>query len=408
MNKVARLFILFSLTMLSCQQYQETSYYSYVDALGQMKATAFREEGLTGKGIKVGIIDLGFSTLPGSSTTRHLMKKGQIAFMRQYYPDSQAVFFNHSEKHGYVITFMVAGQSARDSLYHGGLAINSTLYLAKVGKSAYEFKTLSNEEENIHKALEDFYQRGVRVVNLSLGYWDDFEDDKKNYTRSMMDGKTTRIAEICREYINKGMIIVAAAGNTGEYQWKTIWTPADVEEVVTVGACSRLDVPFRAVYSGLGNPEVDFVKPDLVCYSAWGTSVSTPIITSVIAVMLEKDSTLTPSEVKTILHKSGNLYPYPNNYIGYGIPDAKKVLRLIDQKDYEPSTVKERYITGDSCEIRIVNEGAVLFQKSGPYLVKRQYYLTPKEGKIVVKRKKGIPRSTVVVNNAEVYELFWQ
>lgn len=393
---------------VNCEHQKESAYYSYVDALEQIHASALRKAGLTGKGVKIGIIDLGFATLPSSSATRHLSDNNQLVFTRQYYPDSQAVFFNHSEKHGYVVAFLMGGVSKRDSIYNGGLAINSSYYLAKVGKSAFEIKTISNEEEHISKALQDLYERGVRLVNISLGYWDDFEDSGKNYTRDEMDGKTTRIARICKQYIDKGMCIVAAAGNTGEFRWRYIWTPADVEGVITVGACSKVNIPFRASYSGVGNPDVEFVKPDVVCYSAWGTSMSTPIITSLIATMLEKDSTLTPKEIQTILHKAGNLYPYPNNYIGYGIPDAEKVLKLIDKPDLEPATVKEKFVANDRFELAVPGGEVVLFQKSGPYLVKRQYTITPLDGKVILKRKRGITRSTLVVNNSLVYEIFWQ
>lgn len=108
------------------------------------------------------------------------------------------------------------------------------------------------------------------------------------------------------------------------------------------------------------------------------------------------------------MHKSGNLYPYPNNYIGYGIPDAGKILQLIENPDLEPVTVKEKYISEDRIVIPVKAKEALLFQKSGPYLVKRQYLLTPENGNIIVKRNHGVPRSTLVVSNAEVYELFWQ
>ncbi|MHC1707191.1 MAG: S8 family serine peptidase [Bacteroidales bacterium] len=409
MNRCLKyLYLFFALFLLACEGPKDPVYYSYVDALGQIDAHKFRDQGLTGKGIKIGVIDLGFAELNNSQATQHLFEQNKIAFMRQYYPDSQAVFLNHAEKHGQIITFFIGGRSKRDSTYGGALAINSEYYLAKVGKSAFENKTLSDEEENIKRALEDFYRRKVRLVNLSLGYWDDFEDASKNYSRDMMDGQSTRIARICREYIDKGMIIVTAAGNTGEFRWKYVWSPADAEDVISVGACSQLNVPFRATYSGIGNPETDFVKPDVVCYSVWGTSVSAPVITSVIALMLEKDSTLTAKQIQRILHKSGNLYPYPNNYVGYGIPDAGKILKLLEQSEYEPATVKEKFVTGNELEIIVNTNEAVLFQKTGPYTVKRQYLLNPEEGKIILKRKKGIPRSTLVVDNAQVYEIFWQ
>ncbi|MCX6271403.1 MAG: S8 family serine peptidase [Bacteroidetes bacterium] len=402
------LFSLFLLLFLSCKQQKEPAYYSYVDALDQLHGIAIREEGLTAKGVKVGVVDLGFATLNSSAVTRHLMNESQLAFCRQYYPDSQAVFFNHTENHGMLVTFMMAGKSKRDSVYGGGLAINATLYLAKIGRSAIDTRSFADEEENIRRALDDFYNRGVRVVNMSLGYWDDFEEPELNYTPAQMDGKTSRIARICQEYVNRGMILVAAAGNAGEFAWRTVWTPADVEGVITVGAVSSVKQPFRASYSGIGNAKAGFIKPDVVCYSSGGTSVSTPVITSLVATMLEKDNSLTPARVQTILHKASCLYPYPNNYIGYGVPDCEKVLKLIDDPTLELSDVKEVYVVTDQVKIPSSSENIMLFQKISPTIVKRQYHITPEEGMVVLKRRNGIPRSTLVIDNCRVFEIFWK
>ncbi len=393
--------------LFSCEQ-KEATYYSYVDALDQIHAGVLRDSGLTGKGVKIGVVDLGFATLPDNPATVDLLKYGQIKMMRQYYPDSQTVFFNHSEKHGFLVTFMMGGKSKRDSVYGGGLAVDADYYLAKVSKSSFETRSDGEEEHRIGLALEDLYRHGVRLVNLSLGYWDEFNEESLNYTTGQMDGKSSRIAKIVQKYADRGMIIVCAAGNTGEYAWHTIWTPADVEDVITVGACSHLRQPFRASYSGVGNPDVSFVKPDVVCYSTWGTSVSTPVITSLIALMLQKDSTLTLPRIKDILHKASSLYPYPNNYVGYGVPDAGKVLSLLENPDAEVCQDSTINSTEDHIVLKTNSKDIVLFQKTGPYVVDRQYHLEAVDGTVYISRKSNISRSTLVMDNSRLVEIFWE
>ncbi len=399
--------IILAFIAVSCGRLEEQAKASYVEALTQLHAGVLKDAGLTGSGVKIGIIDLGFSGLNDNPATRKLFEQGRVVFAKQYYPDSLPVFFSPGETHGFAVTFMMGGHSKRDTCFGGALAVDADYYLAKIGKSTFENKTFGDEEHNVRIALQDLYERGVRLVNFSLGYWDEFENDEENYTPAMMDGKTTRIAKICREFAAKGMIIVTAAGNTGEYAWRIVWTPADVEEVITVGAVNRLRVPHRVSYSSIGNPLVDFVKPDVVCYSTWGTSLSTPVITSLIALMLEADSTLTPARVKRILHKASNLYPYPNNYVGYGVPDAALILELLNDPDLEPNRVKVIYTNEDQVVIATDIQDNVLFQKSGPYVVKRQYLLEPEDGKITLRRKRNIPRSTLV-SGPQVYEIFWK
>jgi hypothetical protein len=83
--------------------------------------------------------------------------------------------------------------------------------------------------------------------------------------------------------------------------WKQyISAPGDVENVITVGATnfSLLNpeingkLILKASYSGSGPEFLPYTKPDVACFSDRGCSFSTPIITGLIACMLEIDSTL--------------------------------------------------------------------------------------------------------------------
>jgi subtilisin family serine protease len=203
------------------------------------------------------------------------------------------------------------------------------------------------------------------------------------------------------------MIIVCSAGNTGEYSWRVIWAPADGPHVITAGADRFTDKVFKASYSGRGNPDVSFVKPDVICYSPSGTSFTTPVITGMIACILQKDSTLSPALVRELLHRSSGLFPYPNNYVGYGVPDASRILRCLDNPGYEHGLVSIIRETGKSVTISTDSENIVVFEKSDDYIVKRQYTAKATTGTFSISRSSGVKRTTVALGLDEFFEIFW-
>jgi hypothetical protein len=269
----------------------------------------------------------------------------------------------------------------------------------------------------LEKALEDFYDKGIKLVNISSGYTDKYANRKERYKPEDMNGFTTYISKVCKRFAEKGMIIVVTAGNEGDFfdLWKSyINAPADVENVITVGASHHsLFKPetngkyiLKAGYSGTGPEFLTYIKPDVVCFSDRGCSFSTPIITGLIACMLEKDSSLTLQQVKTILHKSSTLYPYPNNYIGYGIPDARKILKLLEDRNTELQRAKEIEITENTYRLETNSDNIVMFYKKNEYQVIKQKRAKSKDGHYKVKRN-GSKRTTVIIDNKDVIEIKW-
>lgn len=123
----------------------------------------------------------------------------------------------------------------------------------------------------------------------------------------------------------KGITIVCAAGNSGP-QKSSIKSPATYYKVISVGSIDdgRKESLKVADFSSRG-PAFDHFKPDLVVpgvelHSTYhtklyttlsGTSVSTPIVASIVAIMLQKDKTLSPDRVKFGLIK--NCHPISRN-----------------------------------------------------------------------------------------------
>ena len=148
---------------------------------------------------------------------------------------------------------------------------------------------------------------------------------------------------------------VRAAGNSG---WEgSIGTPGTAREAITVGATYKDDSP--AWFSSQGpvipkGKQFALVKPDVVApgvdicaaeFDSWlidnrcfdnqhiaisGTSMATPHVSGVAALLKQKDKTLTPQEIKMILRSKAQPYgpEQNNNVFGYGRLDALRSVQF--------------------------------------------------------------------------------
>jgi subtilisin family serine protease len=240
-----------------------------------------------------------------------------------------------------------------------------------------------------------------------MGFWDEYSNEDENYTTDQMNGWSTVITKVCQKWAMKGMIIVNSAGNTGEYAWKIIWAPSDAPDVIAVGAARFPDKVFKASYSGRGNPDISYVKPELIAFSPWGTSFSANVVTGIVACMLQKDSTLTLHEIRDILFRSSTLYPYPNNYVGYGIPDARKIIEIMNDPERDVSTVTSVFVREGRYTIKTTTPNNVVFEKTDHYRVRRQYIDEAADGRLTVTAKGGIMFTTVVTGE-KAWEICWE
>lgn len=143
-----------------------------------------------------------------------------------------------------------------------------------------------------------------------------------------------------------GLVVVVAAGNNGPAPL-SVTTPGISRKVITVG-CSddHMEVLVgknRMVdYSGRGPTMAAVCKPDLVapgcsvasCASLRdkytiksGTSMSTPIVSGAIALLLEKYPDMTNRDVKLRLMETCRDMGLPKNQQGWGLLDVERLLR---------------------------------------------------------------------------------
>ena len=170
---------------------------------------------------------------------------------------------------------------------------------------------------------------GAKVINMSFGHLTATEGDYPSVDSAI-------------EYAySHGVVLVASSGNMDVIG---VDYPANHSKVIAVGSGNTLNG--RSSYSTYG-PSLDLVAPGDNLYTTTvsssgysyntsiGTSLSAPIVSGVVALMLSVNPNLTPAEVRDILHKTATKYSgYSYNsdgwcsQIGYGVVNARAAVSL--------------------------------------------------------------------------------
>lgn len=381
----------------------------YEIAVKQMGAELFAEKGLTGKGVNVGVIDAGFYKSFSDQFLHHVFTEDKLMHQRDFLTppvmDLARDTLRDSDNHGRQVLSWICGYASETKMQRG-LALNSKFYLARTENEAREHR---GEEDAWIMAMEWMDSLGVRLINTSLGYSTNMDDPKDNYKKEEMNGKTARISKAAQIASDeKGIFLVVSAGNEGDKaNWKIVSAPADAEGVLSIGATKNTWE--RIGYSSIGPEFLPYLKPNVSCFSLYGTSFSAPAITGFVACLMEKDSTLSNKELKEIVEKSGHLYPYGNNYIGYGVPQAGKALKLIENKNHEFGNFSEKTVKGKKALFKFDKAftDVVLFHKKNKTIVLEQQRASLKNGKLLVRKIPGAERTTISLG-LEVIEIVWE
>lgn len=205
--------------------------------------------------------------------------------------------------HGTHVAGIVAGEGDGNSAYEG-VAKGAALVGVKVLDGNGDGYT-SDVTAAIDWCVSNKDTYGIEVINMSLG------------SSGSSDG-TDSTSLAVNEAVANGITVVVAAGNEGPSSY-TIGSPGAAEDAITVA--NMIDVGeegFGLAYLSSRGPTADNrIKPDIgapgtnitapqtnstngyVTYS--GTSMATPFTAGTIALMLEADPSLTPSQIKNIL-----------------------------------------------------------------------------------------------------------
>ena len=288
--------------------------------IASMQGKEFTKKGLTGKGIRICIIDAGFPDVNTSSIYQHIRDNNRIIKTWDFKKNKPDIYKYSS--HGSTVLSCLAGKT--DGVFIG-LAIDSEFLLARTERILYEG---DSEEEDWLMAIEWADKNGADIVNSSLGY-----TSARHFVEDI-DGKTCIISKAGNLAARKGMLVVNAAGNDGDGSWKYIGAPADADSVLSVGGINPW-TGLHTAFSSYGPTADHRLKPNLSAFGhvmgyspgigvheTQGTSFSSPLVAGFAACAWQSDTSLTNMQLFKKLEESANLHPYFDYAHGYGIPQA--------------------------------------------------------------------------------------
>lgn len=289
----------------------------------QLKIDCLHEQGYTGEGVYVGVIDAGFNNMDSVGYFDSVYLEGRVIETYNFVNTGQTVY--DFSGHGTAVASCIVGEGSNPDQYIGAAVdVDLALYLSEDVSSETEI-----EEFYLVQALERADSMGVELVNISLGYFG-FDDSTTSHVYADLDGTTTIAAIGVNVAKSKGIFVSMAAGNSGPLN---ISTPCDATGGFCVGAVTSGGD--YAWFSSVGPTADGRVKPDVMARGgdAWfvntldslgqgnGTSLATPIVCGGVACLMQAHPTKTVDEIMIAVRESASLFTTPNDSMGYGIPD---------------------------------------------------------------------------------------
>lgn len=193
--------------------------------------------------------------------------------------------------------------------------------------------------DEIRAAINYAADNGADVINMSLGVYKTTFKDKWGEVHTGVSNADTYFSSALNYAYNKGVALIAAAGN--EYTDQASY-PASYSNVIGVGALEKNSGTARAWYSNSGLSNVTLVAPGGVYVPEYdpeypannsyddtiGTSFAAPVVASAVALYKQKFPNATPATITNALIDSAYDIGTPgrDSIFGYGRLDIDAFL----------------------------------------------------------------------------------
>jgi serine protease AprX len=278
--------------------------------------------GLDGSGVTVAVVDSGINMfhpdLSGNAGSR-------VVAGTQF---GSSLNTDDENGHGTHVAGVISGSGAASNGQYRGVAPGADLVNVKVS-DMYGMTYESNLLEGLQWIYDNRSAYNIRVVNISIN-----STVAQSYHTSPLDAAVEIL------WLN-GIVVVVSAGNNGTGTAPSVlYPPANDPFVITVGSTedkgtSSLGDDSMAIFSAYGTTEDGFAKPDLVApgrnivaplgsldnavfqlhplfrvddnyFRMSGTSMSAPMVSGTVALLLQDEPYLTPDQVKYRLKSTAN------------------------------------------------------------------------------------------------------
>jgi len=219
-----------------------------------------------------------------------------------------SILYEDISGHGTSVAGILAAKDNGEGIT--GINPNLELYSAKVLDE--------NRKAPVSRVVEAIYwaiENDVDIINISFGTTTDSEE----------------LYEAIRAAYDAGILIVAAAGNSGVVEY-----PAAYGEVIAVGSVDNMGN--RSEGSAVGDA-LELVAPGELVLSTGafygvavfsGTSMAAPHVAGIASLLWEKDPDCSADFIRFLLASTANLYGNPEEY-GNGVVDYEEALRRYDE-----------------------------------------------------------------------------
>ena len=291
-----------------------------------VNASAAQLAGWIGTGVGVAVIDSGVDGRDG-------MAQGQqVVYSQNFVPSASDAIDRYG--HGTHVAGIIAGSGSQSGGKYKGLANGANIINLRVldaNAQGSDSQVIAAIDRAI--ALKTTYN--IRVINLSLG-------------RPVFESyKLDPLCQAAERAWKAGIVVVVAAGNEGRNNtygnkgYGTISAPGNDPYVITVGGMKTMGTASRtddrvASYSSKGPSLFDhIVKPDIMApgnrmvsvklnsnslmesqypanevsgdyFILSGSSMAAPMVSAAAAILLHKQPSLTPDQVKARLMKTAS------------------------------------------------------------------------------------------------------
>jgi subtilisin family serine protease len=264
--------------------------------------------GYTGKNVTVAVLDTGIDYNHPELNSSFSGCKSFVSYTQNCFDDN-----GHGTHVSGIITADGINTNAK------GVAPDAQIWMAKVCDASG-----SCYVSDIAAAIEEVVNNKIaKVINISLGGGG---TNKSNCDKDYLAQKVNWA-------VDNGVTVVAASGNTAG----KVSSPACASKAIAVGAVDKSDK--RANFSGSGLA-LDIMAPGVSIYStlpqnsyaSWsGTSMATPHVAGTIALLLEKNSSLSDADIKTALYKTAKDLGIAgwDRYYGWGRMDALGAINYV-------------------------------------------------------------------------------